>query len=65
MPLPRERQRVRHVNEDFERLRNLLPLSPRDKDKRLSKVETLRCAIGYIRHMQALLRRHADQREDH
>ncbi|XP_042149378.1 achaete-scute homolog 3-like [Ixodes scapularis] len=60
----RERQRVRHVNEGFERLRSHLPLSPRDKDKRLSKVETLRCAIGYIGHMQALLRRHADEREN-
>ncbi|KAH7934335.1 hypothetical protein HPB49_025005 [Dermacentor silvarum] len=51
----RERQRVRHVNDGFERLRSRLPLPPRDKDRRLSKVETLRYAISYIRHLQRLL----------
>uniref|UniRef100_L7LVZ2 Putative nucleus n=1 Tax=Rhipicephalus pulchellus TaxID=72859 RepID=L7LVZ2_RHIPC len=51
----RERQRVRHVNDGFERLRTRLPLPPRDKDRRLSKVETLRYAISYIRHLQRLL----------
>ncbi|KAH6923393.1 hypothetical protein HPB50_000934 [Hyalomma asiaticum] len=51
----RERQRVRHVNDGFERLRSRLPLPPRDKDRRLSKVETLRYAISYIKHLQKLL----------
>lgn len=51
----RERQRVRHVNDGFERLRNHLPLAPTDRDKRLSKVDTLRYAIKYIRHLQSLL----------
>nr|XP_037273343.1 achaete-scute homolog 2-like [Rhipicephalus microplus] len=47
--------KVRHVNDGFERLRSRLPLPPRDKDRRLSKVETLRYAISYIRHLQRLL----------
>ncbi|XP_037526019.1 achaete-scute homolog 4 [Rhipicephalus sanguineus] len=51
----RERQRVRTVNDGFERLRSRLPLPPRDKDRRMSKVETLRYAISYIRHLQRLL----------
>ena len=51
----RERARVRNVNDGFERLRQHLPLSPNLKDKRLSKVETLRFAITYIHHLQSLL----------
>lgn len=51
----RERARVRNVNDGFERLRQHLPLSPNLKDKRLSKVETLRFAINYIHHLQSLL----------
>lgn len=53
----RERTRVRNVNDGFERLRRHLPIAsePEPKDKRLSKVETLRYAIGYIRHLQSLL----------
>lgn len=51
----RERARVRNVNDGFERLRQHLPLSASQKDKRLSKVETLRYAITYIQHLQSLL----------
>ncbi|XP_007540107.1 achaete-scute homolog 4 [Erinaceus europaeus] len=53
----RERQRVRCVNEGYARLRDHLPREL--ADKRLSKVETLRAAIGYIKHLQELLERHA------
>lgn len=58
----RERYRVRCVNEGYERLRRNLPLAdwyvPSDTlngDKRLSKVDTLRLAILYIRHLEHLL----------
>lgn len=43
----RERERVRCVNEGYVQLKKHLPLA--QKDKRLSKVETLRTAIHYIR----------------
>ncbi|XP_049740239.1 achaete-scute homolog 4 [Elephas maximus indicus] len=57
----RERQRVRCVNEGYARLRDHLP---RDlADKRLSKLETLRAAIGYIKHLQELLERHTRGQE--
>lgn len=49
----RERQRVRCVNEGYARLREHLPI--KDKEKRLSKVETLRGAIEYINYLQRLL----------
>ncbi|NXO35280.1 ASCL4 protein, partial [Locustella ochotensis] len=49
----RERQRVRCVNEGYMRLREHLPKE--FTDKRLSKVETLRAAISYIKHLQNLL----------
>ncbi|CAL1568923.1 unnamed protein product [Knipowitschia caucasica] len=54
----RERQRVRCVNEGYARLREHLPREhlPRElEDKRLSKVDTLRAAIDYIKHLQSLL----------
>ncbi|XP_057598276.1 achaete-scute homolog 4 [Hippopotamus amphibius kiboko] len=57
----RERQRVRCVNEGYARLRDHLPREL--ADKRLSKVETLRAAIRYIRHLQELLERHARGQE--
>ena len=50
----RERMRVRNVNEGYARLRDHLPLEP--TEKRLSKVETLRGAIKYIRLLQTVLR---------
>ncbi|XP_027128249.1 achaete-scute homolog 4-like [Larimichthys crocea] len=49
----RERHRVRCVNEGYARLREHLPQEL--EDKRLSKVETLRAAIDYIKHLQSLL----------
>lgn len=52
----RERQRVRCVNQGYARLREHLPREL--ADRRLSKVETLRAAIGYIKHLQELLARH-------
>lgn len=49
----RERERVRCVNEGYIRLKEHLPID--NKEKRLSKVETLRCAIQYIKYLQGLL----------
>ncbi|KAL1774743.1 achaete-scute-like 4 [Sigmodon hispidus] len=49
----RERQRVRCVNEGYARLRQHLPAEL--VGQRLSKVETLRAAISYIKHLQELL----------
>lgn len=49
----RERERVKCVNEGYAKLRQHLPLE--NKDKRISKVETLRGAIKYINHLQTLL----------
>lgn len=52
----RERQRVRCVNEGYARLRQHLPREL--AGRRLSKVETLRAAISYIKQLQELLERH-------
>ncbi|RWS04171.1 uncharacterized protein B4U79_02625 [Dinothrombium tinctorium] len=52
----RERTRVRNVNEGFERLRQHLPITQDCQEKRASKVETLRLAIKYIKHLEDLLR---------
>lgn len=49
----RERQRVRCVNQGYTKLRNHLP--GQNQDKRLSKVETLRAAIRYIKYLQGLV----------
>lgn len=54
----RERMRVRNVNEGYARLRDHLPLKP--TEKRLSKVETLRGAIEYIRLLETLLKDQCD-----
>lgn len=53
----RERARVRNVNDGFERLRAHLPPEwvGSERDRRLSKVDTLRSAINYIHHLQAIL----------
>ncbi|XP_055483737.1 achaete-scute homolog 4 [Psammomys obesus] len=52
----RERQRVRCVNEGYAHLRQHLPREL--AGQRLSKVETLRAAISYIKHLQELLKCH-------
>ncbi|NXE64624.1 ASCL3 protein, partial [Calcarius ornatus] len=49
----RERQRVKCVNEGYAKLRHHLPKEY--LEKRLSKVETLRAAIKYIRDLQSVL----------
>ena len=49
----RERNRVRHINSTFERLRKHLPSTGRKR--KLSKVDTLRTAIRYIEHLQDIL----------
>ncbi|KAE8606079.1 hypothetical protein XENTR_v10010592 [Xenopus tropicalis] len=51
----RERQRVKCVNEGYTKLRGHLPREY--GEKRLSKVQTLRAAICYIRRLQELLGR--------
>lgn len=48
----RERNRVRFINKTFSRLRQHLPCSEK---KKLSKVDTLRTAIRYIKHLQHIL----------
>ncbi|KAF8363386.1 hlh-6 [Pristionchus pacificus] len=49
----RERYRVRCVNEGYETLRHHLPLA--DGEKRISKVDTLRLAVKYVRHLEFVL----------
>lgn len=49
----RERQRVKCVNQGYAKLRQHLP--GQNADKRLSKVETLRAAISYIKYLQSLV----------
>ena len=52
----KERARVKNVNEGFDRLRRHLPASIYKKEKRLSKVETLRLAISYIQQLNSILK---------
>ncbi|XP_028163882.1 achaete-scute complex protein T3-like [Ostrinia furnacalis] len=60
----RERNRVKQVNDGFNALRKKLPASViaalsggarRGSGKKLSKVDTLRMVVEYIRHLQSLL----------
>ncbi|XP_013185755.2 achaete-scute complex protein T3-like [Amyelois transitella] len=60
----RERNRVKQVNDGFNALRKRLPASVvtalsggsrRGSGKKLSKVDTLRMVVEYIRHLQTLL----------
>ena len=53
---------MRHVNEGYARLREHLPDEP--TDKRMSKVETLRAAIRYIKHLESLLDVGKDGKQD-
>ena len=45
----RERDRTESVNYAFALLRSLLPTEP--PDRKLSKIETLRLAVSYIKHL--------------
>ncbi len=49
----RERNRVKHINTTFATLRQHIPCAA--KTKKLSKVDTLRSAIKYIKHLQQIL----------
>ena len=55
----RERRRVQLVNDGFVRLRRKIPTEPRNK--KLSKVKTLRSAINYIMHLQETLNEAANR----
>ncbi|XP_052809388.1 achaete-scute homolog 4-like [Mya arenaria] len=57
----RERDRVRNVNEGYLKLKEHLPLE--NKERRLSKVETLRLAIDYIKCLQQVLSDQRDKQE--
>jgi len=47
----RERKRVKNVNEGFKKLRDRIP----NNEKKMSKVETLRSAVKYIRKLHEML----------
>lgn len=59
----RERERVRNVNEGYARLREHLPSE--NSEKRMSKVETLRLAIKYIKELQEVLNNGEHGKENH
>ncbi|OQR72878.1 helix-loop-helix protein-like [Tropilaelaps mercedesae] len=50
----RERKRVQHVNRTFDTLRHHVQ-GYRNANKKMSKVETLRCAAEYIRELRTIL----------
>ncbi|KAH3706922.1 protein dimmed-like [Dreissena polymorpha] len=52
----RERKRVKMVNMGFETLRQHVPFGK--KNKKMSKVETLRSAVQYIKQLQEMLDEH-------
>jgi len=72
----RERNRVKQVNNGFATLRSHIPpnvaaaLSPqganaRGASKKLSKVETLRMAVEYIRSLQEMIEEHEAENSSH
>ncbi|XP_006825561.1 pancreas transcription factor 1 subunit alpha [Saccoglossus kowalevskii] len=58
----RERKRMQSINEAFEGLRSHIPTLP--YEKRLSKVDTLRLAIGYIGFLSELVSTGGDNVND-
>ncbi|GFS51627.1 transcription factor 15 [Nephila pilipes] len=54
----RERNRTSSVNVAFSVLRMHIPTEPRDR--KLSKIETLRLAVSYIRHLANLIAANAE-----
>jgi len=58
----RERRRMQSINEAFEGLRSHIPTLP--YEKRLSKVDTLRLAIGYIGFLADMLSQSAELGRD-
>lgn len=58
----RERKRVKMVNMGFETLRQHVPVGR--KNKKMSKVETLRSAVQYIKQLQEMLETHDSSAEN-
>lgn len=58
----RERKRVKMVNMGFETLRQHVPVGR--KNKKMSKVETLRSAVQYIKQLQEMLEAHDSATEN-
>ena len=52
----RERNRVRSVNDEFKRLRQMLPVT--NRGKRISKENILKFSILYIRELHRMIREH-------
>ncbi|KHJ48231.1 Helix-loop-helix DNA-binding domain protein [Trichuris suis] len=59
----RERRRMQSINEAFDGLRHRIPTLP--YEKRLSKVDTLKLAIGYIRFLQGVLTQDDSRNSSH